>query len=674
MGMTNKELSPFSAKPDFKTYRPDIDGLRALAVLVVVIFHAFPGRLPGGFIGVDIFFVISGYLISGIIFSELSTNTFSIRRFYERRIRRIFPALLIVLAFCLTAGWFVLLADEYAQLGKHVLASAGFLLNLVLWSESGYFDNAVDTKPLLHLWSLGVEEQFYIVWPLILVLAWKLRTNIKWLIIVICCLSFAFNIHQTSVDLTAAFYSPLTRFWELLIGAFIAYWCQSKSFTNNRLFSPVLNYGLSIVGFLLILCSLLFIDKERAFPGAWALLPVLGAALIILAGPSGWINRTFLSNKVMVAIGLISYPLYLWHWPILSFVRILENQTPTGFVRLFIVALSFFLAWATYVFIEKPIRHSNQNRSFALNTLLITMFTFGGIGSWVFLKQGIENRLVVKASSQTAPFFNIDFPPETLCTEGLNDQSINSPALKFCKRYASKEPQKTIVLWGDSSVVSLLPVFATIAKEKNYAIVNISHLSCPPILQARKSSFSFEASKKYCADGVIQGEVVEFISQLKPDLIVIAAAWSVYGNKQFLTNMAGEIANPVSTRKVLTKNLPETLDRLSVIANVIVFKSWPDLPRNPQIRVVDLIGISKGEVAVPQKEFEQKTQLLNQVLDSLTNKRISLYSPSHKLCDGTLCRSIVDGVMFYEDSYHLTSQGVMHFKEDLESIIDQSIN
>jgi peptidoglycan/LPS O-acetylase OafA/YrhL len=672
--MTFKEISPFSTIPDSKSYRPDIDCLRALAVLVVVIYHAFPGRLPGGFIGVDIFFVISGYLISGIIFSELSTNTFSIRRFYERRIRRIFPALLIVLAFCLTVGWVVLLADEYAQLGKHVLASAGFLLNLVLWSESGYFDNAVDTKPLLHLWSLGVEEQFYIFWPLILGFAWKQGVNIKWLIIVIFCLSFAFNLHQTSVDLTAAFYSPLTRFWELLIGALIAYWCQSNSVTSNRLFSQTTINGLSIIGFLLILCALFFIDKQRSFPGAWALLPVLGAALIVLVGPSGWFNRTFLSNRVMVGIGLISYPLYLWHWSLLSFARILENQTPTGFVRLFIVALSFFLAWATYVFIEKPIRHHNKNSSFALNALFLTMFVFGGVGYWVFLKQGIENRLVVKASSQTAPFVKIDFPPETLCTEGLNSRAFNSPALQFCKRYASNEPQKTIVLWGDSSVVSLLPVFATIAKEKNYAIVNISHLSCPPILQALKSSFTFEDSKKYCADGVIQGEVVDFIRQLKPDLIVIAAAWSVYGNKEFLTNVTNENANSESTRKVLTENLPDTLDQLSSISNVIVIKGWPYLPRNPHTRVVDLIGLSEGEVTVPQEEFEQKTQLINQVFDNLANKRISLYSPTHKLCDGTLCHSVVDGVMFYEDTYHLSSQGVMHFKEDLESMINQSLH
>jgi peptidoglycan/LPS O-acetylase OafA/YrhL len=640
----------------------------------VVIYHAFPGRLPGGFVGVDIFFVISGYLISGIIFSELSSNSFSLRHFYERRIHRIFPALLIVLAFCLTAGWVVLLADEYAQLGKHVLAGAGFLLNLVLWGESGYFDNAVVTKPLLHLWSLGIEEQFYIFWPLLLIFLWKKELNIKWFIIVICLLSFVFNLHQTSVNPTAAFYSPLTRFWELLMGSLIALWHQRDSYANNRLISQSSKNSLSFLGIFLILCALFFIDKDRAFPGAWALLPVLGTALVVLAGPSGWINRIFLSNRVMVGIGLISYPLYLWHWPLLSFARILENQTPTGFLRLVIVVLSFVLAWMTYVFIEKPLRQNNKSRSFILTLLLVIMFLFSAVGYWIFYNNGIKSRLVVQASEQTAPFLNMSSPPETSCKEGLIHTAINSPALQFCKRYAYKDPQKTILIWGDSSVVSLLPVFATIAKENNFAIVNLSHLSCPPIIQARKSSFTFEASKKYCADGVIQGEIVDFIGQLKPDLIVISAAWAAYGNKEFITDVTGELANQVSTRNVLLNHLPHTLEQLSAVSNVILFKSWPYLPKNPQKRVVDLIGLSKGEVTTSQKEFEHKTQFINQVFDNLSNERIRFYSPSDKLCDGMLCHSVIDGVMFYEDSYHLTPQGVMHFKKDLEEIIDQNIH
>ena len=246
------ETPPAFVSPSHQAYRADIDGLRALAVLSVVIFHAFPARVPGGFVGVDIFFVISGYLISGIIFSEIANDSFSISRFYERRIRRIFPALLVILVACIAAGWFVMLADEYTQLGKHVWAGTGFVLNFILWGESGYFDNVIDTKPLLHLWSLGVEEQFYIFWPLILGFAWKNRINFKSLIVVICFLSFALNMYQTSKDMTAAFYSPLTRFWELLIGALVAWWSQSHSNANKHNFSEMLRSVASVSGLLLI--------------------------------------------------------------------------------------------------------------------------------------------------------------------------------------------------------------------------------------------------------------------------------------------------------------------------------------------------------------------------------------------------------------------------------------
>lgn len=663
-----------TAIPSHQAYRADIDGLRAVAVLAVVIFHAFPGRLPGGFVGVDIFFVISGYLISGIIFSELATNSFSLSRFYERRIRRIFPALFLVLLACITAGWFVMLADEYTQLGKHVWAGTGFVLNLVLWGESGYFDNVIDTKPLLHLWSLGVEEQFYIFWPLILGLGWKNKINLKLLIVVIAILSFALNMYQTSVNMTAAFYSPLTRFWELLTGALVAWWSQLHWATNKHHTSTVMRNIASVSGFLFIVCALFLINRDRNFPGSWALLPALGAALLVVAGPLGVVNRHLLSNRLMVGIGLISYPLYLWHWPLLSFARILENQTPTSSVRLLLVVLSFVLAWVTYLFIEKPIRRSRKNQHLVFYGLLIAMLALSTVGYWIFISNGIKDRAVVKASSQTATFLNIDFPPLTSCIEGLDISQLRSPVLPFCKRYSSTAPQKTILLWGDSSVVSLLPVFATIAKEKNYAVVEISHLSCPPIFKARKSAFTFEASKNYCADGLIQGEVLEFITKLKPDLIVIAAAWAIYGNKEFLTDMSSEVASQASTNRVLTTRLPETIEKLTNVANVILIKSWPYLNKSPRLRVVDLLGISKDEVTVSQNEFDQKTLFINQVFDQLPNRSLRLYSPTNKLCDGKYCHSEVDGVLFYEDTYHLTSQGVMHFKDDLEGVIAESIN
>ena len=204
-------------------YRPDIDGLRAVAVLSVVVYHAFPSWLKGGFVGVDIFFVISGFLISTIIFSSLERDSFSFYDFYSRRIRRIFPALLVVLIACYAFGWSALLADEYKQLGKHIAAGAGFVSNLILWSESGYFDIAAETKPLLHLWSLGIEEQFYIAWPVLLWAAWKKKFNLFTISLALFFVSFGLNLSKYRVDGVADFYSPQTRFWELLAGSLLAY-------------------------------------------------------------------------------------------------------------------------------------------------------------------------------------------------------------------------------------------------------------------------------------------------------------------------------------------------------------------------------------------------------------------------------------------------------------------
>lgn len=204
-------------------YRSDIDGLRAVAILSVVGFHAFPFWVKGGFVGVDIFFVISGFLISTIIFGNLERNTFSFIEFYSRRIKRIFPALLVVLIACFAFGWFALLADDYKQLGKHMAAGAGFASNIVLWNESGYFDKAAETKPLLHLWSLGIEEQFYIVWPLLLWFAWKSRFNLLAMTFSVVAVSFVLNVRGIRTDAVAAFYSPQTRFWELLVGSVLAW-------------------------------------------------------------------------------------------------------------------------------------------------------------------------------------------------------------------------------------------------------------------------------------------------------------------------------------------------------------------------------------------------------------------------------------------------------------------
>jgi len=283
-------------------YRPDIDGLRAVAILSVVGFHAFPEWIKGGFIGVDIFFVISGYLISTIIFDSLEHKHFSFAEFYSRRIKRIFPALLVVLVSCLVFGWFALLADEYKQLGKHIAGGAGFVSNFIFWNESSYFDNAAETKPLLHLWSLGIEEQFYIVWPLLLWLAWKQRFNFLSITLAVVLISFWLNISKVGEDAVATFYSPQTRFWELLAGSILAYvtlhrpqfkhsfdtWLGKIIFAHpSDVGGNTLRNIKAFVGAGLIAAGILVIGKENHFPGWWALLPTLGAVLLISAGGGG---------------------------------------------------------------------------------------------------------------------------------------------------------------------------------------------------------------------------------------------------------------------------------------------------------------------------------------------------------------------------------------------------
>src|ERR1700681_1394126 len=326
-------------------YRPDIDGLRAIAVMLVLNFHAFPEAMPGGFIGVDIFFVISGFLITGIIARELDQRRFSLVGFYNRRIRRIFPALIVVLCATLVLGWLRMLPAAYAQLSIDVFASAAFFSNIALLLQSGYFDVESAKKPLLHLWSLGIEEQFYLFWPLILMLAGRLRLSILTVAAVIGVASFVLNLALIGSNPVATFYLPFTRVWELLAGAVLASgWnriSQTGTASNLR----------ASVGILLIAAAAGVLDTKSAFPGWWAILPVAGAALL-LSAPAAWFCRSLLASAPLVWIGLISYPLYLWHWPLLVFFAVVKFAPLTLPERELILLLSVPLAWATYRFVE----------------------------------------------------------------------------------------------------------------------------------------------------------------------------------------------------------------------------------------------------------------------------------------------------------------------------------
>ena len=307
-------------------YRPDIDGLRAIAVLSVVAFHAFPHWASGGFTGVDVFFVISGFLISSIILEGLDTGTFTFVEFYARRIKRIFPALILVLAASFAAGWFVLLADELRQLSKHIVAGVAFLSNVALWREAGYFDASAATKPLQHLWSLGIEEQFYLFWPALLWFTRNGRFNRPTLMMLVTVASFVLNIWETSRDAVAAFYAPYTRLWELSCGSLLAWALIHRPpalvSVLGKLNERVRVNIAACAGVALLAAGIFSIRETHFFPGFWALIPVGGAVLVMAAGPTAWLNRVVLAPPVVVWFGLISYPLYLWHCPLLAFARI----------------------------------------------------------------------------------------------------------------------------------------------------------------------------------------------------------------------------------------------------------------------------------------------------------------------------------------------------------------
>ena len=502
-------------------YRADVDGLRALAVVAVMIYHAFPSVLQGGFVGVDVFFVISGYLISGIILDALDAGRFTFSGFYARRIRRIFPALSLVLVAALAAGWYWLYVDDYARLGRQAAAGAGFVSNFVLWQESSYFDVAASLKPLLHLWSLGVEEQFYFVWPLILVITSRWRRGPIIGTLVIGSISFAIAIYTVRLDRTAAFFAPWTRFWELLAGATLAcverdtvfetalQWLESRSAVRNLQ---------AIVGLVMIVVGTVVINDTRVFPGLWVWLPVAGTALLIVSGPGAIINRTLLSWRLVVWVGLISYPLYLWHWPLLSFVSILRGEV-SGSIRLAILALSVVLASLTYIVLERPIRFGTRRRG-AVAGLAVVMAAACAFGIVIDRTNGWLDRPVnrndaarlveyyerMRKAELAGPYRReCDFMEwQTERTRDGVDPSCTAPGRAH-----------TIFLWGDSFAQALSQGLRDGAAADT-AVAQVTTSACG----AAVDNFDLSVPGRRCEKANLYA--IAAIRRLRPDLVVIA--------------------------------------------------------------------------------------------------------------------------------------------------------
>lgn len=625
-------------------YRPDIDGLRAIAVLSVVAFHAFPSLIKGGFVGVDVFFVISGFLISSIIFGSLEKKSFSFLTFYRRRINRIFPALLLVLAAVWAFGWFTLLADEYMQLGKHIAGGSAFISNFVLLGEAGYFDNSAETKPLLHLWSLGIEEQFYLFWPLLAWAVWKLRINALTLIILMASLSFVLNIIGVQPDPTATFYSPQTRLWELLVGSFLACLTMNKPQYLSMLKGadgPRFRNLQSFAGLTCLVFAFATITKNDPFPGWWALLPTVGAALIIAAGPFAWLNRTILSNRLFVWFGLISFPLYLWHWPLLAFARIVNQAEPSLETRLLAVIASVALAWATLILVERPLQKIlNLEKKAA--SLLALMFLVCLVGLTTYALKGLDSRFPEEI--RKIANFNYDFKSDSRVLNCWLSKDQPFDGFKSeCMATNGATTDNSVFLWGDSHAGRLYPGLKIILDSK-YTLSQFTRDSCPPILN-------------YAYDNCIKSNsfTLSKIAETKPKTVILFAVWNTYqkdwaSDSEAKTQLLKTIAALKSSgvRNIIVVGpAPHWPDALPTL----VYNEWKKQPRRDRAAIPERILTSSDESAA-SSDME-----LSKVLSQQPVTYVSLIG---YLCSEKGCLTHIPGKadeLFSWDYGHLTTQG-----------------
>ncbi|WP_181885399.1 acyltransferase family protein [Trinickia dinghuensis] len=640
-------------------HRADIDGLRAVAVLSVIAYHAFPTMLSGGFVGVDIFFVISGYLIGGILLRGLKAETFSFIDFYVRRVRRIFPALILVLVFCLALGWKLMLADEYRSLAEQAGSGAGFSANILLWMQTGYFDAKAIQKPLLHLWSLGIEEQFYIAWPLILFIAHRAKLNVFLITALLAVASFVLNLQLLHDFPAATFYLPHTRIWELLIGCLLAYteinhptWInQGSTVTNLK----------ALIGFGLIIFSATKLTNLEPFPGWRAMLPVAGGALLISAGPTSLINRYVLSMRPMVWVGLISYPLYLWHWPLLSFAHIDLQHAPSTETRLILVAISFALATMTYWLVEKRIRY---RRHILVPAALATVMALVAGQSYATYRTGGFPSRTARFEKVEKAIGEWDYPTKDMTVMDFHGMPIRS----------RKTPSKHIALFvGDSQVEQYWPRVDELVTDepgKVKSVVFATLGGCPAIPGVE------EPKHAYCSG--YTDKVKQYMMQ-NPDIdtVYVGSYWLAYldlvhGYMIQTPTGSADIASDAGRPYALAALTQLLIDYKSTGKRVVLILQSPVSgaldPRSLVGR--SLYGFSIKEGGLPTDQLLFRTSGLRaELLKVAHDAGVEAIDPTGSFCPDDFCAAWQGQEPIYRDSAHLRASFMRHFP----SFIDQAI-
>lgn len=654
-------------------YRPDIDGLRAIAVSLVVLFHAGLPILSGGYVGVDVFFVISGFLITGIINNEIVSGKFNFRNFFERRIRRIFPALFFMIFVTTVLASIFMMPRDLMDYAKSLVATVLSGSNMLFWWQSGYFDGAAEAKPLLHTWSLAVEEQFYLVFPLILVLLHRFwAEQIKPVLVIAIALSFALSVALVEVSPTSSFYIAPLRAWELLIGAMLA--LAGPAWVTKRLARELV----AAVGMIAIVAAAVLYTKLTTFPAQGALLPVLGSAAIILAGSSGTtLVGRLLSRRPVVFVGLLSYSFYLWHWPALVLAEYVAIDELAPVQSAIAVSVALLMAYISWQFVENPFRSKaglikTQGAVFASAAATVVLSI--GLGGAILVAQGLPSR------------FSPDVTRILAASESLTDR------MATCSGQVEKQldpkggcvigsnPRPTGFLMGDSHGDAMTGAVQAVSKAKGMSFYYGVDASCPPLLGVGTGAQCIANNQRW----------LDFIRK-HPEIrtVIIASRWTSYTHGRAVDFGPAE-SNEQLPYLILEngRTLPRFSDRatramqtgitgmvdalLKLDRDVVIVYPIPETGYNIPTTLARMVsqGRAPRDFTRPFSYYVQRQRSTFRILDALPyGPHLKPLHPEQRLCAKGQCQVYSDGEVLYWDDDHLSLEGARLLYPDLMAAI-----
>lgn len=660
-------------------YRKEIDGLRALAVLPVILFHAGIPALGGGYIGVDVFFVISGFLITSIIFEEKEAGRFSLLLFYERRVRRILPALFVIMAACMPLAWLWLLPGDMRSFSQSLIAVSALVPNFLFYRSSGYFETATELKPLLHTWSLGVEEQYYLFFPVLILLLWKFgKWRIWWFLALIALVSLFLAQWISGVSQALSFYMLPTRGWEILMGALVAIYMRnrhgiSQVSVGRRHWSCE---ALSGLGILLIIYSIFAFDKQTPVPGLYTLIPTIGAALLLAYATQSTITGRVLANRMLVGIGVISYSLYLWHQPLLAFARHRSGESLSNAMIAAILSATLILAYLTWRFVEVPFRDKRRinRKPLMLSAAVFTIF-FISSGSAGILGKGFPDRVPESVRQSTA---DTERDARLRDDGGCNVHKNDFAPPRCIKGAQSVEPR--FVLLGDSHAAVLAYELGRAFEQAGMSFVQKTKNSCPFAIGLTMSSPN--NCDKYQA-----AYLNEFGAKQAADTYIVASRWSYYAWSGDAYMGGGESSSrrrfsagrvpldaPVEERgnSIIQAYVESVQLLLQMGQRVILVYPIPAQRRDvPRQRAMGLWfeGGGAPDISTEYSYVAQQDSAVMKAFDEIgVHENLVRIRPDRMFCNTFVangCAGTEEGRLLYIDDNHLSNYGTRYLIDEI---------